>query len=93
MRSTRQLSITLPHEMADQLRARVRSGEYASESEVVRESLRALQARERALEDWLRGPVQASYDAMTKDRSRLRSSEEVRASLQAEHRQRKKRQM
>jgi len=42
MRTTRQLSITLPNEMADALRERVQSGEYASESEVIREGLRAL---------------------------------------------------
>ena len=35
MRTTRQLSITLPNDMADGLRERVRSGEYASESEVM----------------------------------------------------------
>ena len=33
MRSTRQLSITLPNEMAEMVRAKVESGEYASESE------------------------------------------------------------
>jgi putative addiction module CopG family antidote len=42
VRTTRQLSITLPNDMADALRDRVRKGEYASESEVVREGLRAL---------------------------------------------------
>ena len=90
MRSTRQLSITLPHEMADELRARVNSGEYASESEVVREGLRALQARERALEDWLKGTVVPAYDAAKKDPSRLRSSDEVRAMLNAEHQRARK---
>ena len=37
MRSTRQMSVTLPYAMADAVRARVESGEYASESEVIRE--------------------------------------------------------
>src|SRR5829696_1838128 len=54
MRTTRQLSITLPIDMADALRERVRSGEYASESEVVRDGLRALFARDQAVEAWLR---------------------------------------
>lgn len=35
MRTTRPFSITSPHEMADVLKERVRSGEYASEGEVV----------------------------------------------------------
>lgn len=34
MRTTRQMSVTLPLEMADMVRARVESGDYASESEV-----------------------------------------------------------
>jgi len=45
MRSTRQFSVTLPNEMADMVRGKVASGEYASESEVIRDGLRALQAR------------------------------------------------
>jgi len=57
MRSTRQLSITLPTEMAALVKARVSSGAYASESEVIRDGLRALQARERAVESWLRWPT------------------------------------
>ena len=41
MRSTQQFSVTLPNEMADHVRAKVASGEYASESEVIRDGLRA----------------------------------------------------
>ena len=33
MRTTKQMSVTLPHGMADMVRAKVASGEYASESE------------------------------------------------------------
>jgi putative addiction module CopG family antidote len=43
MRSTKQLSITLPHEMAELVRSKVESGAYASESEALRDGLRALQ--------------------------------------------------
>ncbi len=84
MRSTQQLSITLPNDMAAQVKARVTSGEYASESEVIRDGLRALQARDKAVESWLRDEVVAIHDAMTADPSRGRSSAEVRASLAAE---------
>jgi putative addiction module CopG family antidote len=85
MRSTRQLSITLPNELAAQVRARVESGEYASESEVVREGLRALQARERAEADWLRNAVLPAFDALQADPSRARSAGAVRAGLDQEH--------
>jgi putative addiction module CopG family antidote len=48
--------VTLPHELADMVRAKVASGEYAFESVVIREGLRALGARERAVEAWATGP-------------------------------------
>jgi antitoxin ParD1/3/4 len=50
VRSTQQFSVTLPNEMAAQVRAKVASGDYASESEVIQEGFRALQARGRFLE-------------------------------------------
>ena len=65
MRTTQQLSITLPNDMADIVKAKVRTGEYASESEVIRDGLRALMAQERAVESWLHnqvGTVGASQD-------------------------------
>lgn len=81
VRTTRQLSITLPNEMADGLRERVASGEYASESEVIREGLRALFARDHAVEAWLRDEVAAAYDAVVADPSRGVTAQEVRARL------------
>ncbi len=84
MRSTLQLSVTVPLEMAASIKAKVASGEYASESEVVRDGLRALQARDRAVEDWLRTDVVTIYDAMKKNPGRRRTVEDVRASLAAE---------
>jgi antitoxin ParD1/3/4 len=84
MRTTRQLSITLPNEMAEALRHRVRSGEYASESEVIREGLRALFARDQAIEAWLRDEVAAAYDAVVADPARAVTAQRVRARLAAE---------
>jgi antitoxin ParD1/3/4 len=86
MRSTQQLSITLPNEMADLVRAKVASGEYASESEVIRDGLRTLLARDRAVEDWLRDKVAPAYDALKADPTRAVSVDNVRAALAAEHR-------
>jgi antitoxin ParD1/3/4 len=67
--------------MADALRERVQSGEYASESEVVREGLRALWARDQAVEAWLRGEVTEAYDALAADPSRGVSADELRSRL------------
>ncbi len=83
MRTTKQLSITLTHEMAEMVRAKVQSGEYVSESEVVRDGLRALQDHERVLEAWLRNQVAPTYDAMKAAPSRAVSVKKVRASLAA----------
>jgi putative addiction module CopG family antidote len=83
MRTTQQFSITLPHEMAEMVRAKVESGDYASESEVIRDGLRALQLHERALDTWLRDQVAPAYDAMKADPLRAVSAEKVRASLAA----------
>jgi putative addiction module CopG family antidote len=49
VRSTQQFRITLPNDMADAVRAKVASGEYATESEVIRDGLRALLARDQAI--------------------------------------------
>lgn len=81
MRSTRQMSITLPHEMARMVKDKVAKGEYATESEVIRDGLRALLARDRAVEEWLGQQVATVYDAMQEDPSRGRSLDQVRARL------------
>ena len=85
MRSTQQFSVPLPVEMAAQVKARVASGEYASESEVIRDGLRALKAREMAVESWLREDIAPIYDAMQADPARARSIKAVKSALAAEH--------
>ncbi len=85
MRSTKQFSVTLPNEMAAEIEAKVASGDYASESEVIREGLRALKAREKAIEHWLRHDVAEIHDSMKADPSRGRSLADVRTTLAAEH--------
>ena len=73
MRTTQQLSITLPNEMAELVRAKVTAGEYATESEVIRDGLRVLLARDRAVETWLREQVVPAYDALKANPSRRRA--------------------
>ena len=88
MRSTQQLSITLPREMASAVKAKVQTGEYVTESEVIREGLRALMARDRAVESWLRHQAGPAYDALKADPSRAVTADQVRARLAAEHAER-----
>jgi antitoxin ParD1/3/4 len=66
-------------------RAKVATGEYATESEVIRDGLRALLARDRAVEGWLREKVAPAYDALKTDSSRAVSVDDVRTRLSAEH--------
>jgi len=85
MRTTKQMSVTLPNDMADVVKAKVRTGEYASESEVIRDGLRALMARDRAVESWLCNRAAPSYDLLKADPSRAVTSEQVRDRLAAEY--------
>jgi putative addiction module CopG family antidote len=85
MRSTQQFSITLPNEMADAVKSKVAASLYATESEVIREGLRALLARDQAVESWLHGEVAAARDALKADPSKAVNTSRVRARLAAEH--------
>ena len=85
MRTTQQLSITLPNDMADIVKDKVRTGEYATESEVIRDGLRALLARDRAVESWLHNQVGRAYDALKADPTRAVTIHQVRAYLRDEH--------
>lgn len=77
MRSTQQMSITLPIEMANKVKAKVASGDYASESEVIREGLRALDERDAVVEKWLRDEVAPTYDAYKANPDQTLSLDEV----------------
>jgi len=85
MRSTQQFSITLPNEMAKAVRAKVAAGDYATESEVIRDGLRVLLARDQVIEDWLRKDVAATYDRLEAESSRAMAANTVKARRTAAH--------
>lgn len=85
MRTTQQMSITLPNELAEAVKAKVDSGEYATESEVIRDGLRTLMACDHAVEHWLREQVVPAYDALKADPSRAVTAKQIRARLALEH--------
>jgi len=85
MRTTQQFSITLPNEMANIIKAKVANGEYATESEVIRDGLRALMARDRAVESWLHQEVGPTFDALKTNPERAIPVDQVRARLAARH--------
>jgi putative addiction module CopG family antidote len=85
MRTTQQFSITLPNEMAEVVKSKVATGEYATESEVILAGLRALMARDRVVENWVHEQVGPAYDALKADPTRAVSMDDVRAQLAAAH--------
>lgn len=78
MRTTQQFSITLPNEMADLVKAKVAAGEYATESEVIRDGLRTLAARDKVVESWLREQAVPAAKALQADPSRAIPTSKVR---------------
>jgi putative addiction module CopG family antidote len=89
MRTTQQFSITLPNEMADIIKTKVAAGEYATESEVIRDGLRALMARDRAVDNWLMQEVGPAFDALKANPAREVSIDKLREALAAEHKKAK----
>jgi antitoxin ParD1/3/4 len=89
MRSTQSLSITLPNDMAKMVKDKVASGAYASESEVIRDGLRALQARDAAVERWLHESVVPVFDRVTRGDEKLVDADEVFSGLEARYLARK----
>ena len=89
MRNTQSLSITLPHDMAQMVKDKVASGSYASESEVIRDGLRALQARDAAVERWLREAVVPVFDRVVRGEEKLIDAQKVFSGLEARYRARK----
>ena len=59
-RTSRPITVTLG-DLHDHVEARVRSGAYASASEVVRAAIRALDREETAVNDWLRRKVDEAF--------------------------------
>lgn len=85
MRTTQQMSITLPTEMAGLVKAKVAAGDYATESEVIRDGLRALMARDRAVDQWLSDQAGPAYDALKANPARAVPAAQVRKKLASLH--------
>jgi Arc/MetJ-type ribon-helix-helix transcriptional regulator len=83
MKPKQLLNITLPNEMAEAIKTKVRAGEYATESEVIREGVLALLNRDRSIETWLQNEVGSAYDALKSNPSRAITADQVRERLAA----------
>jgi antitoxin ParD1/3/4 len=85
MRGTQQLRISLPSDMVQMVRARVANGDFASESDVIREGLQALTDRDASIESWLKATVAPAFDAMMTDPSTLIDADDVFNGLREHH--------
>ncbi len=90
MASQEKRTFSLPTALSKYIDKLVKSGAYASGSEVVRAGLRSLQERDQAVERWLREDVGAAYDALQAEPERAVPAREVFAALRARHADRKK---
>ena len=91
MRTTQQFSITLPMDMAEVVEKKIKSGMYASASEVMRDGVRALLERDAALERWLREEVVAGHQEYTADPSKGVPAEKVVGRIRARRDAKRKR--
>lgn len=89
-RNTAPLTVTLPHDMAAMVKAKVTSGEYASESEVIRDGLRTLAARDAALKAWLHQEVRKSVEEHLDNPSGAIPPDEMLARVRASYQARTK---
>lgn len=83
MTAAKQSSIVLPDDLSERVREKVRSGQYASEAELIAESLTVLEERDAALESWIDEQVAPAYDAWKADPSRATPIEDAFARLKA----------
>ena len=86
MGASEHLTITVPADLADDIRAHVTSGEYASENDIIVEALQLWRYDEGIEGDpdheaWIRREVAPALDAYDRDRSRGMTIAQVRVAL------------
>jgi antitoxin ParD1/3/4 len=86
MRTTQQFSITLPHDMAEAVESKIKSGAYAS----VSEGVRALLERDAAVERWLREEVVPGHQEYLRDPSKGVPADAILGRIKARRASRKK---
>lgn len=78
-------TISLPQEHSAYIDKLVSEGDYASVSEVMRAGLRALQARDAAMERWLDAEVGAVFDRLAAEPGDVIPASDVFAEIRTRH--------
>jgi putative addiction module CopG family antidote len=91
MRTTQQFRITLPLDLAEAVADKIRSGGYASISEVVRDGVRALVERDTTVERWLQEEIVAGHHEYLADPSKGVPSDVVLSRIKARRAERNSR--
>jgi antitoxin ParD1/3/4 len=76
--------------MSQMIKDKVASGAYATESEVIRDGLRVLQARDEAVEAWLRDDVAPTYDRVMSGEEKTISADDIFGGAKARYEARKR---
>ena len=85
MAAVHKRTFSLPREQSAFIDEKIRSGQFASSSEVIRAGLRALQERDDAVERWLKNEVAATYDAAKEGRGKTMSVGDAFDQIRAKH--------
>jgi antitoxin ParD1/3/4 len=91
MAGTEKRTFSLPAEHAAFIDSQVKSGSYASGSEVIRAGLRALQERDAAIERWLNEEVARTYDGVKSGKTGTHPASDVFDELRARHKEQTRR--
>lgn len=84
MGKVKKRTFSLTEQQSDYIDSKVASGTYASGSEVMREGLRAMQARDAAIERWLVEQVVPAHVELKAHPERAMPAEQVFDELEAE---------
>ena len=78
-------TFSLPAEQSAFIDEKIKSGQFASGSEVIRAGLRALQERDDAVQRWLQNEVAATYDDAKEGRGKTMSVGDAFDQIRARH--------
>jgi antitoxin ParD1/3/4 len=84
MTQLRQITIELPEDMIEIMHERIALGQFASESDMVRQGLIALDTQETEVEHWFHQQVAPAYDAYKTGMTRTSGISEAMLRLDAE---------